>query len=40
MVDDKVEEVRLEVMSSTSVERVIVPLTVGAMADSRAARVW
>ena len=38
MADDRVEE-SLELTSSTLVERVIVPLTVDARIDSRAAQV-
>ena len=37
---DRGEEDRVDSTSSTSVERVMVPLMVEAMADSRAARVW
>ena len=37
---DRVEEDRVDSTASTSVERVMVPLMVEAMADSRAARVW
>ena len=39
MVDDRVEEVRLELASSTSMGRIIILLTMEARADSRAAQM-